>query len=47
MEGTSKDVVFSEKIRGIKSSPAKEVEQITSEELSIIETNREDKQMDV
>ena len=42
MDGTSKDVVFSERLEALKVLPSKKIEQITSEELSIIEKNRKE-----
>ena len=42
MDGTSKDVVFSERLETLKVLPSKKIEQIASEELSIIEKNRKE-----
>ena len=42
MDGTSKDVVFSERLEALKVLPSKKIEQIASEELSIIEKNRKE-----
>ena len=39
-DGTSKDVVFSDRLEALKVLPSKKIEQIASEELSIIEKNR-------
>ena len=40
--GTSKDVVFSERLEALKVLPSKKIEQIASEEFSIIEKNRKE-----
>ena len=42
VDGTSKDVVFSERLEALKVLPSKKIEQIASEELSIIEKNRKE-----
>ena len=42
MDGTSKDVVFSERLEALKVLPSKKIEQIASKELSIIEKNRKE-----
>ena len=42
MDGTSKDVVFSERLEALKVLLSKKIEQIASEELSIIEETRKE-----
>ena len=42
VDGTSQDVVFSERLETLKVLPLKKVEKIASEELSIFEKNRKD-----
>ena len=42
VDGTSKDVVFSERLEALTVLPSKKIEQIASEELSIIEKNRKE-----
>ena len=42
MDGTSKDVVFSERLEALKVLPSKKIEQIASQELSIIEKNKKE-----
>ena len=42
VDGTSKDVVFSERLEALKVLPSKKIEQIASEELSITEKNRKE-----
>ena len=39
VDGTSKDVVFSERLEALKVLPSKKIEQIPSEELNVIEKN--------
>ena len=40
VDGTSKDVVFSGRLEALKVLPSKKIEQIASDELSLIEKNR-------
>ena len=42
LNGTSKDVVFPERLEALKVLPLKKIEQIYSEELGIIEKNRKE-----
>ena len=42
VDGTSKDVVFSLRLEALKVLPSKKIEQIASEEFSIIEKNRKE-----
>ena len=42
VDGTSQDVVFSERLETLKVFPLKKIEKIPSEELSIFEKNRKD-----
>ena len=42
MDGTSKAVAFSERLVALKVLPSKKIEQIASEQLSIIEKNRKE-----
>ena len=42
VDGTSKDVLFSERLEALKVLPSKKIEQIASKELSIIEKNRKE-----
>ena len=42
VDGTSKDVIFSERLEALKVLPSKKIEQIPSEELNVIEKNRKE-----
>ena len=42
VDGTSKDVVFSGRLEALKVLPSKKIEQIASDELSLIEKNRKE-----
>ena len=42
MDGTSKDVVFSESVKALKVLPSKKIEQIVSEELNMTEKSRKE-----
>ena len=42
VDGTSQDVIFSERLETLKVLPLKKIEKIASEELSIFEKNRKD-----
>ena len=42
MDGTSKDVAFSDRLEALKVLPPKKIEQIASEKLSTIEKNRKE-----
>ena len=42
MDGTNKDVVFSERLEALKVLPSKKIEQIASELLIIIEKNKKE-----
>ena len=42
VDGTSKDVVFSERLEALQVLPSKKIEQIALEGLSIIEKNRKE-----